>query len=110
MEDEYGDVIATIVDPHEAWVILESSYGSQQSGTQAVELTLARWDGRALVSSLGPYEDPAHSSDRCGSCRHGHPNLSTFHKFAELPADYDMAVAIHDPIPHQPTMRTVPRY
>jgi len=32
VEDEYGETIATTDDPHGAWVLLESSYGSRQSG------------------------------------------------------------------------------
>ena len=47
LDDDYGEAIATINDPHGAWTMLESSYGSQQLGIQAVinaELTLAKWD------------------------------------------------------------------
>ena len=29
-EDDYGEAIATINDPNDAWTMLESSYGSQQ--------------------------------------------------------------------------------
>ena len=45
VEDDFEDVIRTIDDPHDAWVMLEQSYGSQQSGIQSVinsESTLAR--------------------------------------------------------------------
>ena len=46
VEDDFEDVIRTIDDPHDAWVMLEQSYGSQQSSIQSVinsESTLARW-------------------------------------------------------------------
>ena len=48
VDDDYGEVIAAITDPRAAWTMLETSYGSQQSGIQSVvnaELTLAKWDG-----------------------------------------------------------------
>jgi len=51
-EDNYRETITIINDPHHAWVTLESRYGSQQSGIQAVmnaKLTLARWSGRNPV-------------------------------------------------------------
>ena len=44
VEDEYGEVIVLTDNPHNGWTTLESSYGLQQSGIQAVinaELTLA---------------------------------------------------------------------
>ena len=44
VEEDIGDVFGTDDDPHNAWVIIESSYGSRQSGIQAVinaELMLA---------------------------------------------------------------------
>src|SRR5258706_12188610 len=53
VDDDYGEVIAAITDPHQAWTTLESSYGSQQAGIQSVinaELTLARWDGRTSIN------------------------------------------------------------
>jgi len=53
VEDDFGEVIATIDNPHDMWTTLESIYGSRQSGIQAVinaELTLACWDGRTLIT------------------------------------------------------------
>ena len=53
--DDLGDIYATIEDPHDAWVMLESSYGSRQTGIQAVinsELTLARWDGQTPITTF----------------------------------------------------------
>ena len=44
VEEDIGDVFGTDNDPHNTWVIIESSYGSRQSGIQAVintELMLA---------------------------------------------------------------------
>ena len=52
-EDDFEDVTRTIDDPHDACVMLEQSYGSQQSGIQSVinsESTLARWDGQTPVN------------------------------------------------------------
>jgi len=52
LDNDYGETIATISNPHQAWMMLESSYGSQQSAIQAVinaKLTLARWNGQTLV-------------------------------------------------------------
>ncbi|HUC20060.1 MAG TPA: hypothetical protein VMR98_01030, partial [Candidatus Polarisedimenticolaceae bacterium] len=36
LEDDYGETIAGIQDPHSAWLMLESSYGSSQCGIQSV--------------------------------------------------------------------------
>ena len=44
VEEDLGDVFGTDDGPHNAWVMIESSHGSCQSGIQAVlnaELTLA---------------------------------------------------------------------
>ena len=57
LEDDYGEVISTITDPCTAWITLERSYGSQQSGIQAVinaELTLSKWDG---ISPIAVHRD-----------------------------------------------------
>ena len=54
VEGDFEDVIRTIDDPHDAWVMLEQSYGSQQSGIQSVinsESTLARWGGQTPVNA-----------------------------------------------------------
>jgi len=51
VDDDYGESISMIDDPHGAWVILES-YCSQQSGIQGAinaELTLVRWDGQTPI-------------------------------------------------------------
>ena len=55
MDNDLGDVFATYDDPHDAWVMLETSYGSRQSGIQAVinaELTLAWWDGQTPIMTF----------------------------------------------------------
>jgi hypothetical protein len=52
VEEGIGDVFGSDDNPHNAWVMIESSYGSRQSGIQAVlnaELTLARWDGQTPI-------------------------------------------------------------
>ena len=36
IDGNYGEVIAAITDPHQAWTMLESSYGSRQSGIQSI--------------------------------------------------------------------------
>jgi len=36
VEEDIGDVFGADDDPHNAWVMIESSYGSRQSGIQAV--------------------------------------------------------------------------
>ena len=54
LDDDYGEVIAMINNPHDAWMMLESSYGSQQSGIQAVinaELTLVKWDSQTPIQA-----------------------------------------------------------
>jgi hypothetical protein len=43
-----------INDFHDTWTMLESSYGSQQSGIQAVinaELALVKWDGQTPTTT-----------------------------------------------------------
>jgi len=54
LDDEYGETIATTSEPHDAWTMLETSYGAQQSGIQSVinaELTLAKWDGKSPITA-----------------------------------------------------------
>ena len=55
VEEDLGDVFGVDDGPHNAWVTIESSYGSRQSGIQAVlkaELTLARWDGQTPITAF----------------------------------------------------------
>jgi len=54
LEDDYGETIAGIHDPHSAWLMLESSYGSSQCGIQSVldaELMMTRWDGQSPITT-----------------------------------------------------------
>ena len=72
VDNESGEVIAAITDPHVAWTTLERSYGSQQSGIQSIinaELTLAKWDGVKPNNDHRdvdvPYESASDSSSGC---------------------------------------------
>ena len=101
LDEEYGETIAAISDPHQARMMLESSYGSQQSGIQGninAELTLARWDGQTPVT--------AHHDHMNTLCTHLastgliiSPVQFYNHFTTSLPAEYDTVVAMHDPIP-----------
>ena len=54
VEDDLGDMFPTFKAPHNT-VMLETSYGSSQSGIRAVintELTLARWDGQTPITTF----------------------------------------------------------
>ena len=101
MEDEYGEVIASTDDPHDGWTILERSYGSQQSGIQAVinaELTLARWDGQTPITVHRDHMKTLHS--RLAAAGLTITPMQFYHHFINsLPADHDMVVAVHNPIP-----------
>ena len=94
-------MIATINDPHEAWTMLESSYGSQQSGIQAVinaELTLAKWDGQTPITTHRDHMKALRT--RLAGARLTISPIQFYNHFVNsLPADYDIVVAIHDPIP-----------
>ena len=98
VEDDFGEVIATIDNPHDTWTTLESSYGSRQSGIQAVinaELTLACWDGKT--------EHRDHMKTlrtRLTAAGLAISAIQFYQHFVNsLPADYDIVVAVHDPIP-----------
>ena len=101
VEDEYGDVIATSDDPHQGWTILETSYGSRQSGMQAVvnaELTLARWDGQTPITAHRDHMKTLRT--RLAGAGLSITSIQFYQHFINsLPAEYDMVVAIHDPIP-----------
>ena len=45
-EGDFGEVIATIDDPHDAWTMLESSYGSRQSGISLLLTQRLLWRTR----------------------------------------------------------------
>lgn len=99
MEDGFGEAIATINDPHDAWTVLQGSYGSQQSGIQAVinaELTLARWDGQTPITTHRDHMKTLRN--RLAAVGLTISAIQFYQHFTNsLPAEYDMAVAIHDP-------------
>jgi hypothetical protein len=94
-------VIVTIGDPHDAWTMLESSYGSRQSGIQTVinaELTLARWDGQTPITTHRDHMKTLRT--RLSAAGLPITAIQFYQNFVNsLPAEYDMVVAIHDPIP-----------
>jgi len=101
LDEEYGETIAAISDPHQAWMMLESSYGSQQSGIQGninAELTLARWDGQTPVTAHRDHMN-ALRTRLAGTGLIISPVQFYNHFTNLLPAEYDTVVAMHDPIP-----------
>jgi len=99
--DDLGDVFATIDDPYNAWVMLETSYGSRQSGIQAVinaELTLARWDGQSPITTFRDHMKALRTRLAAAGLTITAPQFYQ-HFINSLPAEYDMVVAIHDPTP-----------
>jgi len=101
VEDDFGEVIATIDNPHDAWTTLESSYGSRQSGIQAVinaELTLACWDGKTPITEHCDHMKTLRT--RLTAAGLAISAIQFYQHFVNsLPADYDIVVAVHDPIP-----------
>ena len=101
VEDDYGEVIAAITDPHTAWTTLESSYGSQQSGIQSVinaELTLAKWDSTKPINDHRDHMKTLRT--RLSDAGLAISNLQFYNYFVNsLPAEYDMIIAVHNPAP-----------
>ena len=101
MDNDLGDVFATYDDPHNAWVMLETSYGSCQSGIQAVinaELTLMQWDSQTPITT---FRD--HMKALCTHLAAASLTITALqfyqHFINSLPAEYDMVVAVHNPVP-----------
>ena len=101
VEDDYREVIAAITDPHAAWTMLESSYGSQQSSIQSVinaELTLAKWDGAKPINDHRDHMKTLHT--RLSDAGLSISNLQFYNYFVNsLPAEFDVIVAVHNPAP-----------
>jgi len=101
LDEDYGETIAAISDPHQAWMMLESSYSSRQSGIQGninAELTLARWDGQTPVTAHRDHMN-ALRNRLAGTGLTISPAQFCNHFTNSLPVEYDMVVAMHDPIP-----------
>ena len=100
LDNDYGEAITTINDPHDAWMMLESSYGSQKLGIQTVinaELTLAKWDSQTPITTHCDHMK-ALRTHLAGAGLTILP-IQFYNHFANsLLADYNMVVAIHDPI------------
>jgi len=100
VEDNFGEVIATIDNPHDVWTTLKSSYGSCQSGIQAVinaELTLACWDGRTLITEHCDHMKTLRT--RLTAAGFAISAIQFYQHFVNsLPADYNMVMAVHNPI------------
>jgi hypothetical protein len=109
VEDDYGDAIASIDNPHDCWTILETSYGSRQSGMQAVanaELTLARWDGQTPITTHRDHMKTLRT--RLAGAGLDITAMQFYQHFVNpLPAEYDMIIAIHDPIPSNYSIDTL---
>jgi hypothetical protein len=100
VEDDVGDVFTTIDDLYDAWVMLETSYGSRQSGIRAVinaELTLARWDGKTPITTFRDHMKSLRTRLAAAGLTITAPQFYQ-HFINSLPVEYDM-VAIHDPTP-----------
>ena len=101
VDNDLRDVFATHDDPHDAWVMLETSYGSCQSGIQAVinaELTLMWWDGQTPITTFCN-----HIKALCMCLAAAGLTITALqfyqHFINSLPAEYNMVVAVHNPIP-----------
>ena len=93
--------ITTYDDPHNAWVMLETSYGSHQSGIQAVinaELTLVRWDGQTPITTFHNHIKALRMHLAAASLTI--TALQFYQHFINsLPAEYNMVVTDHNPVP-----------
>jgi len=98
VEEDIGDVFGTDDDLHNAWVMIESSYGSRQSGIQAVinaELTLARWDGQTPITA---FRDRTKALCTWLAAAGLTITPQQFYQYSinSLPAEYDMVIAVHN--------------
>ena len=87
-------------DFDDAWVMLEQSYGSQQSGIPSVinsGLTLARWDGQTPVSAHRDHMKTLRTRLSAAGLTLS-PIQFYQHFLNSLPAEYDWVTAVHDPI------------
>ena len=101
VDDDYGESISMIDDPHDAWVILERSYGSQQAGIQGVinaELTLMRWDGQTPIHTHHDHMKTLWT--RLSAAGLTISEIQFYQHFVNsLPPEFDTVIAIHDPVP-----------
>ena len=101
LDDDYGETVATVNDPHEAWNTLERRYGSQQSGIQAVinaGLTLAKWDGQTPITAHRDHMKVLRT--RLAGAGLSITDLQFYVHFVNLlPANYDIIIAVYDPSP-----------
>ncbi len=101
VDDDYGEVIAAITDPHAAWIMLERSYGAQQTGIQSVisaELTLAKWDGMTPINKHRDHMKTLRT--RLADTGLVISNVQFYNYFVNtLPVEFDMIVAVHNPAP-----------
>lgn len=99
VEEDLGDVFGVDDGPHNAWVTIESSYGSRQSGIQAVlnaELTLARWDGQTPITAFRDHMKALRTRLAAAGLN---ITAQQFYQYFinSLPAEYDLVIAVHNP-------------
>ncbi len=102
LNDDYGEVIAAIMDPHTAWIMLERRYRAQQSSIQSVisaKLTLAKWDGTMPINN---HRDHMKTLQTClADTGLVISNVQFYNYFVNmLPVEFDMIMAIHNPAPN----------
>ena len=99
LEDEFSESISSITNPCDAWLMLETTYGAQQTGIQGVitaELTLARWDGQTPINA---HHDHMTSLRACLSAAGLNIGNMQFYQYFtnSFPAEYDMVPGIFNP-------------
>jgi len=111
LEDNYGETIAGINDPHSAWLMMESSYGTSLSGIQSVlnaELMNTKWDGQSPTA----HRDHMKSlRTRLATAGQTLPPQQFYNCFINsLPAEFDLVIAVHNPIPTNYSIDTLCEY
>lgn len=99
LEDEFSESISSITNPRDAWRMLETTYGAQQTGIQGVitaELTLAHWDGQTPINAHRDHMKSLRT--RLSAAGVTISDMQFYQYFTNsFPAEYDMVPGIFNP-------------